>query len=154
MENEFLELIKPIIETENYQKMKNYFHHDTTSTYEHSISVAYLCYKYHKKHNSKIDLYSLIRGALLHDYYLYDWHHKNEGHRLHGLRHPKTSYKNAIRDYGPLNKIEKDMILHHMFPLIIIPPFTKAGWILVYYDKVATYSDYKKSRKEKKNDIK
>ena len=154
MEKEFLDLIEPIISKESYQSMKNYRHHGNTSTYDHSISVAYLCYKYQKKHNSKIDLKSLIRGALLHDYYLYDWHHTKEGHRFHGLRHPKTSLKNAKRDYGPLNKIEIDIIIHHMFPLVILPPLTKAGWIVSYYDKVATKNDYKKKKEKLANDIK
>lgn len=150
MEDEFYNLIKDIINKENYQKLKNYRHHGNVSTYDHCISVANLCYKYYKKHNMKIDLSSFLRGALLHDYYLYDWHHAHEGHKFHGLRHPKTSYLNACRDYGPLTKLEKDMILHHMFPLVIIPPHTKAGWLISYFDKVASFNDYKEDRRKRK----
>ena len=34
----------------------------------------------------------LIRGALLHDYFLYDWHipDKENPHKLHGFYHPGT----------------------------------------------------------------
>ena len=58
----------------------------------------------------------LIRGALLHDYFLYDWHEKDASHSLHGFYHPGTSLLNASRDFA-LSKIEKDIISRHMFPL-------------------------------------
>ncbi|HIT43357.1 TPA: HD domain-containing protein [Candidatus Avacholeplasma faecigallinarum] len=145
MLNEFLRLIRPIVKTSKYRLMKNYRHHNNCSTYSHSLKVAYLCYTYALKHKN-IDLKSLIRGALLHDYYLYDWHDKESWHRLHGYKHPKFSYQNAIKDYENINKIEKDIILHHMFPLTINPPKTKEGWIVCYFDKVASFLDYKKRK--------
>ncbi|MGM9969496.1 MAG: HD domain-containing protein [Anaeroplasma sp.] len=141
MEIEFYNLISKIIHTPEYQTMKNHKHHINTNTYSHSIKVAYLCYKHGKKHRNK-NLSSLVRGALLHDYYLYDWHDKDKKHRWHGYKHPRIAYKNALRDYPDLNKIEKDIILKHMFPLTIIPPFTKEGWIVCFFDKLAAISDY------------
>lgn len=146
MEKEFYQLIKPIIRQPNYQKMKEFRHHKCISTYYHSLKVAYLCYKYAKSHRCKVDLHSLIRGALLHDYYLYDWHTKDRSHSWHGLRHPKFSYNNAKRDYADINRIERDIILHHMFPLTLIPPLTREGWIVCICDKRATVSDYKKKK--------
>ncbi len=32
---------------------------------------------------------------------------------------------------------------HHMFPLTLIPPTTKEGWLICIFDKVAAKSDYK-----------
>lgn len=151
MEKEFYQLIKPIIRQPNYQKMKEFRHHKCFSTYYHSLKVAYLCYKYVQRHHSKVNLPSLIRGALLHDYYLYDWHTKDNSHRLHGFRHPKFSLKNAERDYGNIDRIERDIILHHMFPLTLIPPLTKEGWIVCLCDKKATISDYKRKKCPKHN---
>ena len=146
MEIDFYNLIIKIISTPEYQTMKNHRHHIKTNTYSHSIKVAYLCYKFHKKFNMKINLTSLIRGALLHDYYLYDWHIKTKDTKWHGFKHPKRAYNNAIRDYANINKIEKDIILHHMFPLTIIPPKTKEGWIVCIMDKIAAISDYLKRK--------
>ena len=151
MDNEFLKLIRPIVKHPNYKSMKKYNHHKTFSTYYHSIKVAYLSYCYAKKHKSKVDIASLVRGALLHDYYLYDWHTKDKRHKWHGYKHPKFSYINAVRDFKDINEVEKDIILHHMFPLTLSIPKTRAGWIVCYCDKKATFSDYKKKKKKNTN---
>ena len=42
-----------------------------------------------------VDKRSLIRGALLHDYFLYDWHDKNKPAKFHGFTHPKIAFENA-----------------------------------------------------------
>lgn len=149
MENEFLKLIRPIVKHPNYKSMKHYMHHKTFSTYYHSLKVAYMSYRFAKKHNSKVDIPTLVRGALLHDYYLYDWHTKDKKHKWHGYKHPKFSYNNALKDFKFLNDTEKDIILHHMFPLTLSMPKTKAGWIVCWCDKKATLSDYLKKKRRK-----
>lgn len=122
--------------------MKHHRHHVKSNTFDHSIKVAYLCYRHHKRFHSKMNLEELIRGALLHDYYLYDWHEKDPSHRFHGFTHPKRALTNALRQYPNLTKTERDMIRHHMFPLTPIPPKTKGGWLICFYDKIAAISDY------------
>ena len=67
------------------------------------------------------DRSSLIRGALLHDYFLYDWHDPDPSHRLHGFRHPFTALRNAEADFS-LTARERNIIVRHMFPLVPIPP--------------------------------
>ena len=76
----------------------------------------------------------LVRGALLHDYFLYDWHVKDKTHRLHGFFHPGTALANAQKEYV-LSKREKNIILRHMWPLTPIPPKTMEGMVIVYADK-------------------
>ena len=82
-----------------------------------------------------VDKRSLIRGALLHDYFLYDWHDKNKPAKFHGFTHPKIAFENACQDLE-LNKKERDIILHHMFPLNPIPPTSKEAWIICLADKI------------------
>lgn len=137
---EFEQLTRDIVCSDEYLGMKNYRHHIKRSAYEHSLKVAYYCYKHHKRFDTKIDLSEFLRGALLHDYYLYDWHDKQ--HRFHGFTHPKYALKNAEEKYPDLTPNERDMIRHHMFPLTPVPPRTKAGWLICFYDKVAAMSDY------------
>lgn len=85
-----------------------------------------------------IDRQKLIYGALLHDYFLYDWHKRgNRPPFTHGFTHPRVALQNAQRDYM-LSYTEKDIIKHHMFPLMFIPPRTKEGWIVCIADKVST----------------
>ncbi len=157
MRTEFYELVKDIILTKEYQSMKDIKHHKHTNAYMHSIRVAYLCYLHYLKHPDKYDRDTLIRGALLHDYYLYDWHKKGNPHIRHCFVHPRRSLKNAKRDFPDINKYERDMILHHMWPVTPIPPHTRYGWLIVRMDKKAASYDYgikKRIKKRKKAKIK
>ena len=43
-----------------------------------------------------------------------------------------------------LNEMEKDMILHHMWPVTIIPPKTKEGFLLTLIDKYCAMIEIKK----------
>ena len=58
----------------------------------------------------------LVRGALLHDYYLYDWHEPHG--KLHGFSHPAVALNNAKRDFD-LSSKEQNIIASHMWPLTI-----------------------------------
>lgn len=142
MEKEFYRLIRDIVKTTEFMGMKNYRHHIKGSVYQHSVKVAYLCYRHHRRFGTRIDLRELVRGALLHDFYLYDWHEMLPGRRLHLFTHPKCALVNALSRYPDLSKNERDMIRYHMFPVLPLPPRTKAGWIICFYDKVAAMSDY------------
>jgi len=141
MEKEFISIIKAIALTPEFRKMKAYKHHIKGNLYEHCLKVAYLCYKHHKKHTLKIDITEFVQAALLHDYYLYDLHGDGQRHTFHWFKHPKTALENALKKYPNLTKIQKDMIKNHMFPLTLIPPSTKEGWIICFYDKIAAIND-------------
>lgn len=60
----------------NILKMRNIKHHRTTNTYNHVINVAAMSYLIVKRFNIKININDLLAGAILHDYYLYDWREK------------------------------------------------------------------------------
>ncbi len=135
-EQDFIEKINYIVNTDKYQRLKVFIHHGKTSIYEHSLDVAYHCYEYAKnKKNYNLD--DLVLAALFHDYYLYDWHDKKKYNRkgLHGFTHPKTSVLNAIRDFN-INKNVQKIMISHMFPLTLFHiPTSKEGWILSFFDK-------------------
>ena len=96
------------------------------------MAIERVCYLW-----NRVDLHSLIRAALLHDYFLYDWHDWDNGtHRLHGFTHGETAMRNAIRDFK-LNQIERDSIEHHMFPLTPYPPKYIEGYLVTAADKIS-----------------
>ncbi len=140
--------IKKIIFNPEYQKLKNYKHHKNISTYVHSIRVAYLSYCFYKTFKLKINETELIKSALLHDLYFYDWHDKSNNIHFHGLKHPKTAVKNAKKIFNITNR-EIKHIKYHMFPLTLLPPITKEGWIIWICDKLATIKDIRKSPKNR-----
>ena len=139
-EKTFYSIVSDIIHTEEFKKMREYKHHIKGNLFSHSLKVAYLCYKHHKRKNMKIDISEFVRGALLHDYYLYNLHDGNR-HKFHWFKHPKIALRNALEKYPDLTKTQQDMILHHMFPITLNPPKTKAGWLVCYYDKVVAIND-------------
>ncbi len=119
---------------------KNYRQHGSISVFDHSIRVANLCILMAYYLPFKVNMKCLVRGALLHDYFLYDWHVKDASHKWHGFHHAQKACLNAIRDFD-LDEIEKDMIKKHMFPLNIHPPKYKESIILCLADKFSTINE-------------
>ena len=115
---------------------KNCMQHGSISVYEHSLMVAALCVKIAVWCNIRADMRALIRGALLHDYFLYDWHDKDHisPFRLHGFFHPGIALKNAEKEYR-LSSKERDIIRKHMWPLTIVPPTCREAWVVSMADK-------------------
>ncbi len=142
----FIEVAKEIIESEIYRKMKDYCAHGNISVYEHSLYVAEYAYLYAKKKGLDLDYKSLIRGALLHDFYLYDWHRSGEGHKLHGFRHPFFAYRNAKKNFA-INDIEGNIIKAHMFPIVFwcIPRY-KETWVVIKADRHCAYYETMKKK--------
>src|SRR5699024_9124001 len=126
---------KDILVHPNMQKEKELIQHFNVNCYEHSLAVAYLSVSLAYKFNVEVDMRSLIRGALLHDYFLYDCHEKDESHKLHGFSHAMTALKNASKDFE-LNEIEEDIIKKHMFPLNIALPRYKESVLVTMADKI------------------
>ena len=125
------ETLKELNRQGRLQEEKLAKQHGSTSVYQHSINVAYLSLWLAGRLPLRTDRRALVRGALLHDYFLYDWHKKDDGHRWHGFRHGKTAARNAKRDYR-LNRLEEYIIARHMFPLTVLPPKSKEGWMSVW----------------------
>ena len=117
------------------RSQRRHLQHGRVSVLEHEISVALMCLKLARELRLQVDQRALVRGALLHDYFLYDWHERDAGHRWHGFRHPATALKNAERDFG-LGPIERDMIACHMFPLVPRLPRFRESLLLCLADKL------------------
>ena len=124
----------------HFKQTSGFVQHGNTSVMKHCISVAYVSLMIAKKLHIKVDRKALVRGALLHDYFLYDWHEKDGGHRLHGFRHPAFALYNASKDFS-LNRKERNIIARHMFPLTVLPPRCLEAWIVCFVDKYCAFSE-------------
>ncbi|MBR7091618.1 MAG: HD domain-containing protein [Clostridia bacterium] len=115
------------------QQMKQYVQHGRVSTFAHCESVAALSRKIDKALHLHADAGTLLTGALLHDFYLYDWH--DGGHRLHGFRHAELAARNAARCFGVSRPVQH-VIRSHMWPLNISRiPHSRETWIVCVADK-------------------
>lgn len=128
------EIIKFLSENTRFLETKNFIQHGDTTVYAHVIAVAKKSIEVAEKYNLNVDMDSMIRGALLHDYFLYDWHDGKRERCIHGFTHPMKAYRNAKSELN-LNKIEKDIIIKHMFPLTPLPPRYLESWVVTYSDK-------------------
>ena len=135
------EYLAEVLDKDIVKSMKSYVQHGNTSSFDHCIKVAKLCYKIDKKFNLKSNLKDLLLGAMLHDFYLYDWHKRSLKYGLHGYNHSKIAMENAIK-YFDVNENVQSMILTHMWPLNITKiPRIKEGWILCIADKICSLKE-------------
>ena len=130
----FNDFFRYISNSGQFSKTRQFIQHGDTSVYSHCVAVAYVSLWFSYRLHISVSKQSLLMGAFLHDYFLYDWHEKDKSHRLHGFYHPSTALRNAKEDFD-LNPIEENMIVRHMFPLTPIPPRYKEAWILCLADK-------------------
>ncbi len=134
-----------LINNSRLKKTSSYIQHGNTSCLLHTIAVAYYSIKAVKFLGIECRENELIRGALLHDYFLYDWHDGLKERRIHGFTHPSAALKNADKDFE-LTVVEKDIIKKHMFPLTVIPPVCRESWIVCAVDKVCSlYETFRKN---------
>lgn len=135
-EHYFHKAAAEIVNNKKMQSTKKCIQHGDVSVYGHSAAVAAYSVRLAEKLGIKYDKRSLIRGALLHDFFLYDWHKTNNvGDGLHGFAHPLTASKNAVRNFR-LNKKELDIIRTHMWPLTLRKlPKHRESWLVCLVDK-------------------
>lgn len=127
---------KDILVSSNFKMSDKHIQHGTMSVRKHSIQVAKYSLMINHVMRLKSSQRDLVRGALLHDYFLYDWHDKSHKKitNLHGFYHPGIALSNAASEYE-LTPREKDIIKKHMWPLTVSPPKCREAWIVTVADK-------------------
>ncbi|MDO4866940.1 MAG: phosphohydrolase [Clostridia bacterium] len=126
---------RDILASPGLRSQRGHLQHGRVSVLQHEVAVALMCLKLARGLRLRVDERALVRGALLHDYFLYDWHEKDPSHRWHGFTHPARALRNADRDFV-LGDIERDMIACHMFPLVPRLPHRRESALLCLADKL------------------
>ncbi len=87
----------------------------------------------------KIGLYAdrdaLVRSSLCHDWGMVGRYDKYRSQFQTCINHPGDSLKITEKEYPDLSFVERDSILHHMFPVLPAPPRTLEGMIVCVADK-------------------
>lgn len=125
-----------ILASENFLSTKAHIQHGNMTVNNHCMNVAKYSLAISDKLHIRCNRRELIRGALLHDYFLYDWHIGDyaKPYKLHGFYHPGRALKNASAEYE-LTDREKEIIKKHMWPLTVVPPKHREAWIVSMADK-------------------
>lgn len=124
-----------LLQDPNICQMENFPQHKSSNTLKHSVSVAKLSFTLAEKFGWEISEKELVKGALLHDYYLYNARTEDISGYAHGISHPETALKNAMKDFHLTGK-EKNIIRGHMWPLTLFtPPRSKEAVLVCIADK-------------------
>ena len=135
---EIKNLLHGLNRTKEAELMKHYIQHGQISTYEHVLSVTRLSFYLNRRFHLGASDSELVRGAFLHDFYLYDWHDSHSHERLHGFHHPAVALKNALKRYK-LSPVEQNIIRSHMWPLTLFSvPRCRAAFIVCITDKICS----------------
>lgn len=162
MDREVISCLREMIKGSRLSQMLEFYQHGNTECLAHTLGVVYCALDIAKKLHIDVNKRELIRGGILHDYFLYDWHDGKMERKIHGFTHPSKALKNAEADFN-LTSREKDIIKKHMFPLTVIPPLHIEGWLICAADKICacreafsrdTYPEIKKMMKRQKKYMK
>jgi len=134
---EYIGKIKSMIENPEVKKLENFNQHGNSNTLNHVCHVAYMSHRIQRRLNVKnVDEESMVRGALLHDYYMYDARDKSVNKFKHSFGHAKLGLDNAKASFD-LNPREENIIYSHMWPLNITHiPRCREAWLVTAADKI------------------
>ncbi len=117
----FNKVLAPYLSHPSVQKMKAYCAHGSISVLQHSMNVAKTAYRLDRFFGKRSDPEVLLPGAILHDFYLYDWHDRPLNFRIfemHGYTHPFEASKNALEVFQADERV-REVIRCHMWPLTL-----------------------------------
>lgn len=140
MDTEIKEHLISMSEGTRLSEMFDTIQHGDTECLVHTVAVVCCALAIAKRFGIRIDKSSLVRGGILHDYFLYDWHDGKPQRMIHGFTHPSEALRQAEMDFE-LNDIERDIIKKHMFPLTVIPPRYREGWLICMADKICAIKE-------------
>jgi len=146
---ELEDIYQSLLKDEKIRKMKEISMHRGSNCFIHSFKVAKLAIKRALRHKIG-DLYIILVGSILHDYYLYDWRNERDKMKQHLASHPYIAARNALRDFHISEKIKK-VIETHMWPVNFRDfPKSKEARIIANADKAIYIKEMFCSKKHKK----
>ncbi len=132
-EREFVDLTKELLDSDQVRMMGRWKHHGPVTTLDHSLFVAFSTYRLARF--LRMDVHSAVRGALLHDLYLYDSRDKSAHPGNQCFDHPRFAARNAA-ELTHLSPKERNIILSHMWPLGGALPRSIEAWMVDLVDTV------------------
>ena len=134
-DKDYLEIVKDIIESDEFKELKKYKHHGI-NRYDHSVRVSYWAYKRAKKRG--LDYKACARAGLLHDFYLVNNQEVTLKERIKVLRSHNNIAADVSKVLFEINDKEAEIIRTHMFPVNSSVPMSKEAWIVNTADKLAS----------------
>ena len=137
-DEEFISYISDILQSSEFDRLKQFRHHVNCTRWEHSVRVAYKTYQICNKF--RLETKKATGAALLHDFFLYDWKKDAPDKGWHPRVHSMHSWENARRIIET-DEMMKDCIVKHMWPMTLAFPRFKESWVVQYADKACTIGE-------------
>ena len=149
-------IYQSFLNDEKILKMKEFSMHRGSNCYEHTFKVVKRAIRHVGRSTKKnINPEVVLIGAILHDYYLYDWRVDRSKLKGHAKNHVQIALENASKDFNISPEI-KEVIGTHMWPINIRNyPKSREAKIVSISDKMValcealTSKRYKNKKREK-----
>ncbi len=124
-----------ILDSEMFTRGFGQSHHFRSNVSDHSLHVTKTALRMAGMFKS-VDRDALIKACLCHDIGLIgNRKYVYTTGRMCITQHPIDSAARAEQIIGELSDTEKDVILHHMYPLVLKAPHTREGVLICIADK-------------------
>lgn len=131
-QNAYMDCVEDLLSTRQVASMKQWKHHFSVTTYDHSLFVSYVAFRLARRWHCDYEM--AARMGLLHDLYLYDSHAPSVNPINQCFAHPVAAVLNA-RTLLSMSEKEENIIVSHMWPLAKTMPHSKEALIVNLADK-------------------
>lgn len=138
-DTQYRALIDDLLATPEVQHLADFTQHHSGTRLEHSIRVSYTSYLIAKK--LRLNVRATARAGLLHDLFYYDWRVTKFDLGTHAYVHPRIALHNA-EHLTDLNKVERDIIIKHMWGATLALPRYAESYIVSLVDDYAAVAEF------------
>ena len=118
-------------------------HHRTGNVALHSLNVAKESCRlafWLNRHGADINVKDAVCSSLLHDIGMTEKHVFHSRSWKKAYTHPIRGAEVAKNEYRT-NSVQENAIRRHMWPICIVPPKHKEGWVVLAADKICSVKE-------------
>ena len=134
------ELGAEVIDSERFQAAWEIPHHRTTSVAQHSLNVAKESCRiaeWLERRGLAVSAEDAVRSSLLHDLAMTEKPVFRSPSWNKAYSHPDRGAQLAREEYRA-NEVQEDAVRRHMWPICVVPPRHREGWIVMAADKISS----------------
>lgn len=136
--DEYYSCVRDLLDNKTVLGLDEFKHHCCTTRFQHSLNVSYynflMCRFFH------LNARSAARAGLLHDLFFYDRKTHEKIANSHPAEHANIAFYNASQMF-PINELEGDMIINHMWPMTPHLPRHRETFIITLVDKFCAVAE-------------
>lgn len=137
-QDEYYACVHDLLDDRSVLSLSEFRHHIGTTRFQHSLNVSYynflLCRFFH------LNARSAARAGLLHDLFFYNRKTHEKIANSHPAEHANIAFYNASQMF-PLNELESDMIINHMWPMTRTLPRHRETFMITIVDKFCAVAE-------------